>query len=129
MKMKVMESGYGIFNDNDELVSEPNLGKSEALALLVEHNSKPVVKAKETVKKETFKISAGPTGVRFKGEVYNKLVNTETVLEKEVDVMFYKKYLGLFDKESYNITICPSKAVFKSLDSNTMLTIASCQGE
>jgi hypothetical protein len=57
MKMKVMESGYGIFNDNDELVSESNLGKSEALALLVEHNSKPVVKAKETVKKETFKIN------------------------------------------------------------------------
>jgi hypothetical protein len=79
--------------------------------------------------KETFKIAVTPTGIRFKGDVYNKLVNAEVVVDKEVEVMFYKKYLNLFDKESYNITICPSKAVFKSQDSNTMITIASCQSE
>jgi len=79
--------------------------------------------------KETFKIAVTPTGIRFKGDVYNKLVNSEVVVDKEIEVMFYKKYLNLFDKETYNITICPSKAVFKSQDTNTMITIASCQSE
>lgn len=79
--------------------------------------------------KETFKIAVTPSGVRFKGEVYNKLVNSEIVAKKEVEVMFYKKYLNLFDKESYTITVCPVKAVFKSQDTETMISIASCQSE
>lgn len=79
--------------------------------------------------KETFKIAVTPSGVRFKGDVYNKLVNPEIVVKKDIEVMFYKKYLNLFDKESYTISVCGTKAVFKSQDTETMISIASCQSE
>lgn len=80
--------------------------------------------------KETFKIAIDKTGVRFKseGDVYNNLVTQEVTSKKEEEVLFYKKYLALFDKETYNITICSNKAVLKSKDSNTLITIATCQG-
>ena len=32
----------------------------------------------------------------------------------------------LLDKESYKVTICGHKAVWRSVDSETMLTIATC---
>lgn len=79
--------------------------------------------------KDIFKICVSNAGISFKGDVYNKLINTEVKMDKEVEIIFYKKYLSLFDKESYNITVCPNKAILKSLDSNTMITIASCQSE
>jgi hypothetical protein len=39
-------------------------------------------------------------------------------------VVIYKKYLNLLDKENYKAIICENKVVFKSLDTNTHLTVA-----
>lgn len=77
---------------------------------------------------ETFKIINNNEGIRFKGETYNSLVVEHTSKEDNdiKEVLFYKKFINLLDKESYNIFICGHKAVCKSLDSDTLLTFASC---
>jgi hypothetical protein len=75
---------------------------------------------------ETFRVAIDGTGVKFKGASYDSLVTEDVKREGETEVTFYKKYVGLLDKESYNVTICGHKAVWRSLDSETMLTIATC---
>ena len=77
--------------------------------------------------KETFKIAIDPKGVHFKSDVYDNVINPETNSKQSSEIMFYKKYVPLFDKESYSVTICSNKAVLKSKDTNTLITIASCQ--
>lgn len=74
---------------------------------------------------ETFKISNSPDGIKFKGATYDSLV-AESKTTSESEVTFYKKYIGFLDKESYNVTICGHKAVWRSLDSDTSLTTATC---
>lgn len=76
---------------------------------------------------ETFNICIDQSGVRFKGNVYDNLVTQESVADSKQEVLFYKKYLPLLDKESYAVSICPNKAVFRSIDTNTLLTIATTQ--
>lgn len=75
---------------------------------------------------ETFKVAIDQSGIKFKGETYDSLV-TASEAATEAEVVLYKKYVGLLDKESYHVTICNHKAVWRSLDSETMLTIATCQ--
>lgn len=76
---------------------------------------------------ETFTISNGPTGIKFKGKTYDSLV-AESNSSEDTELLFYKRYINLLDKESYRVTILSHKAVWESLDSDTMLTIATCSG-
>ena len=39
-------------------------------------------------------------------------------------VVIYKKYINLLDKENYKVVVCNNKVVFRSLDTNTHLTVA-----
>ena len=45
-------------------------------------------------------------------------------VEKGAKVVIYKKYINLLDKENYKVSVCENKVVFKSLDTNTHLTVA-----
>lgn len=76
-------------------------------------------------KDETFAINTSKDGVRIKGKSYNKLINSTGVSKSNVVV--YKKYLNLFDKEDYSTFIFNNRVVLRSKDSNTLLTIATCQ--
>lgn len=75
---------------------------------------------------ETFKIARDEAGVKFKGETYDSLIVPVSSDVNNSEVMVYKKYLNLLDKESYNVTVCDEKIVWRSLDSNTLLTVATC---
>lgn len=76
-------------------------------------------------KDETFMIKANGKGVNVKGKSFNVLINPESSGKGEVTV--YKKYLNLLDKEEQNVYISPSKVVFASKDSQTLLTVSTCQ--
>jgi hypothetical protein len=77
---------------------------------------------------DTFKIEYTNDAVRIKGDSYNaKITTTEnSSVESGTEVMLYKKYFNLLDKESYVVSVCPNKLVFKSKDSNTLLTVSVC---
>jgi hypothetical protein len=75
---------------------------------------------------EVFNILNDSTGVRFKGKTYNKLVTEDNKSESVNEITFYKRYLNFLDKESYTVSIFEHKAVWSSLDSNTLLCIATC---
>jgi hypothetical protein len=76
-------------------------------------------------KDETFTIKANGKGVNVKGKSFNVLINPESSGKGEVTV--YKKYLNLLDKEEQKVYISPSKVVFASKDSQTLLTVSTCQ--
>lgn len=75
---------------------------------------------------ETFTLYLSERGVSVKGTSYDSLVTGSYNGEAPVGskVVIYKKYLSLLDKENYKAIICENKVVFKSLDTNTMLTVA-----
>jgi hypothetical protein len=76
---------------------------------------------------ELFKLYADEKGVHIKGENYDQVLGSRYENksdENELQVSVYKKYLPLLDKENYEMTICSNKIVFKSLDTDTLLTIA-----
>jgi hypothetical protein len=77
---------------------------------------------------DTFKIEYTNDAVRIKGDSYNaKITTTEnSSVDSGTEVMLYKKYFNLLDKESYVVSVCPNKLVFKSKDSNTLLTVSVC---
>ena len=77
---------------------------------------------------DTFKIVYTNDAVRIKGDSYDaKITTTEkSSVETGTEVMLYKKYFNLLDKESYVVSVCPNKLVFKSKDSNTLLTVSVC---
>lgn len=76
-------------------------------------------------KDETFTINSNGSGVNVKGKSFNVVINPESNGDGEVTV--YKKYLNLLDKEGQNVYISPSKVVFASKDSQTLLTVSTCQ--
>lgn len=76
-------------------------------------------------KDETFAIAANKDGIRVKGKSYNKLINS--IGSPKTDVTVYKKYLNLFDKEDYATNVFSNRIVLRSKDSDTLLTIATCQ--
>lgn len=75
---------------------------------------------------EVFNVVINESGVSFKGKTYNRIVTETPKKDSEYYVTFYKKYLNFLDKESYTVSIFDHKAVWRSLDSNTMLCIATC---
>jgi len=76
-------------------------------------------------KDETFAIKSGANGVNVKGKSFNVVINPESNGDGNVTV--YKKYLNLLDKEEQNVYISSSKVVFASKDSETLLTVSTCQ--
>jgi hypothetical protein len=76
-------------------------------------------------KDETFAIKANGNGVNVKGKSFNVVINPES--NGSGDVTVYKKYLNLLDKEEQNVFISSSKVLFASKDSETLLTVSTCQ--
>ena len=77
-------------------------------------------------KEETFEIKANGEGVRVKGKTYNYQAGSE-YNGQSASATLYKKYLNLLDREEYVVYVSSNKVVMKSNDSNTLLTIATCQ--
>lgn len=78
-------------------------------------------------KEETFTITTNKDGVRMKGKTYNYLVTDGFKGENGKDVTLFKKYLALLDKEDYSANVMDNRVVLRSKDSETLLTIATCQ--
>lgn len=77
-------------------------------------------------KEDTFSI-AYKGGVRFVGKTYNMLITPDVDGTPSRDVTLFKKYLNLLDKEDYTANVLGNRVVLKSNDSETLLTIATCQ--
>jgi hypothetical protein len=75
---------------------------------------------------ETFTLYLSDKGVSVKGTSYDSTVTASHTGDAPLGskVVIYKKYLNLLDKENYKAIICENKVVFKSLDTNTHLTVA-----
>lgn len=75
---------------------------------------------------ELYTLYADEKGVHVKGDNYDQLLTARYTSnsDDELKVKVYKKYLPLLDKENYEMTVCNNKIVFKSLDTDTLLTIA-----
>jgi hypothetical protein len=78
-------------------------------------------------KEETFSITTNKDGVRMKGKTYNYLVTDGFEGTNGTDVTLFKKYLNLLDKEDYSANVMENRVVLRSKDSETLLTIATCQ--
>lgn len=78
-------------------------------------------------KEETFSITTNKDGVRMKGKTYNYLVTDGFEGTNGTDVTLFKKYLNLLDKEDYTANVMENRVVLRSKDSETLLTIATCQ--
>jgi hypothetical protein len=75
---------------------------------------------------DTFTIYTSAKGICIKGSSYDAtLCHTfESNVDSGAKVIIYKKYLNLLDKENYKVMVCENKVVFRSLDTNTHLTVA-----
>ena len=78
-------------------------------------------------KEETFSIEANGKGVKLTGNTYNMLVTPDYDGEAGSKVTLFKKYLNLLDKEDYTANVMDNRVVLRSNDSETLLTIATCQ--
>ena len=78
-------------------------------------------------KEETFTIATNKEGVRMKGKTYNYLVTDSYQGSNPGNVTLFKKYLNLLDKEDYSANVMDNRVVLRSKDSETLLTIATCQ--
>tara|TARA_B100001057_G_scaffold423639_1_gene445896 strand:+ start:1214 stop:1957 length:744 start_codon:yes stop_codon:yes gene_type:complete len=76
-------------------------------------------------KDETFSVQANGKGVSVNGKSFNAIINPESNGQGEVTV--YKKYLNLLDREEQTVHVADSKIVFQSTESNTLLTVSTCQ--
>lgn len=77
-------------------------------------------------KEDTFTITASGEEVRVKGKTYNYQAN-QAFNGSASEATLYKKYLNLLDREEYSVYVSDNKVVMKSNDTNTFLTIATCQ--
>jgi hypothetical protein len=75
---------------------------------------------------DIFTIYTGEKGIGIKGTSYDAtLCHTyDTDSDIGTKVVIYKKYINLLDKENYRVIVCDNKVVFRSLDTNTLLTVA-----
>jgi len=75
---------------------------------------------------DTFTLYVSDKGIGIKGASYDADIvhSYEGDAEKGSHVVIYKKYLNLLDKENYRVVVCENKVVFKSLDTDTHLTVA-----
>ena len=76
-------------------------------------------------KDETFSIKSDVTGVSVSGKSFSVVINPDTSGKGEVTV--YKKYLNLLDKDEQTVHVSGSKVVFNSNDTDTLLTVSTCQ--
>ena len=76
-------------------------------------------------KDETFDIKSNGRGVEVKGKTFNVVVSQSAT--GDGNATLYKKYLSLLDKEEYNVHVSSNKVVFDSTESETLLTISTCQ--
>ena len=78
-------------------------------------------------KEETFSIEANGKGVKLTGKTYNMLVTPDYDGKSSKKVTLFKKYLNLLDKEDYTANVMDNRVVLRSNESETLLTIATCQ--
>jgi hypothetical protein len=78
-------------------------------------------------KEETFSIEANGKGVKLTGSTYNMLVTPDYDGDQGTKVTLFKKYLNLLDKEDYTAHVLGNRVVLRSQDSETLLTIATCE--
>lgn len=78
-------------------------------------------------KEETFSIEANGKGVKLTGNTYNMLVTPDYDGKSGSKVTLFKKYLNLLDKEDYTANVMDNRVVLRSTDSETLLTIATCE--
>lgn len=138
---------FRIFNDELEIklaCSEPSLGYKDltdsqieaifnidAAKYVFDMDYAAIAKVRSLFgldKEETFSITANNTdGVRMKGKTYDYLVTSGFNGSNTNDVTLFKKYLALLDKEDYSANVMDNRVVLRSKDSETLLTIATCQ--
>lgn len=75
---------------------------------------------------DIFTLYINEKGIGIKGTSYDAtLCHTyDSNSEVGTKVVIYKKYVNLLDKENYRVIVCDNKVVFRSLDTNTHLTVA-----
>ena len=141
---ELIASSLRMFNDELEITlacSEPSLGfkdltPDQQAAIFATDNTKfsfnidthTIGKIKNLFgldKEETFNVNANGKGVSVKGKSFNAVINPESNGDGEVTA--YKKYLNLIDKEEQTVYVTDSKIVFQSTESDTLLTVSTCQ--
>jgi|TARA_B110000285_G_scaffold234352_1_gene311005 hypothetical protein len=137
---------FKIFNDELEITlacSEPSLGykdltdaqiqgifntESETFRFDLDYTSLAKVRNLFSLdKEETFSIQANGNGVKITGKTYNMVVTPDYEGKAGTNVTLFKKYLNLLDKEDYSAHVLDNRVVLRSNDSETLLTIATCQ--
>jgi len=75
---------------------------------------------------DIFTIYTSDKGIGIKGSSYDATLcrTYDSNVDTGAKVVIYKKYLNLLDKENYKVVVCENKVVFRSLDTNTHLTVA-----
>jgi len=75
---------------------------------------------------DTFTLAVTDKGIAVQGLSYDATLAHSYEGENAVGqkVVIYKKYINLLDKENYKVVVCNNKVVFRSLDTNTHLTVA-----
>lgn len=140
----LVASTFRIFNDELEITlscSEPTLGfkdlTEEQVKVIFAKDGGQFDFALDTYmlnkvknlfsldKEETFNIKSDVAGVNVDGKSFKVVVNPAANGTGNVTV--YKKYLNLLDKEEQTVYVSNSKVVFQSNDSDTLLTISTCQ--
>jgi len=139
-------SSFKIYSDELEITlscSEPSLGYKDLTDAQIssifnvdgsnfefEFDYSSISKVKSLFgldKEDTFSINRKKDGVRLKGKTYNMLVTNKAAGDDAGSVTLFKKYLNLLDKEDYTAHVLSNRVVLKSNDSDTLLTIATCQ--
>ena len=137
-------STFKIFNDELEITlscSEPSLGfkdlttdqinaifakDSGSFQFPIDNHAINRLKILFNLEKdETFDIKSNGNGVSVKGKTFNVVISQSTT--GDGNATLYKKYLALLDKEEYNVHVSQNKVIFDSTESETLLTISTCQ--
>jgi len=140
----LVASAFRIYNDELEITlscSEPSLGfkdlttdqvdaifskEQSAFQFSMENTTVNRLKSLFNLEKdETFDIKSNGNGVNVKGKTFNVVISQSAT--GDGNATLYKKYLSLLDKEEYNVHVSPNKVVFDSTESETLLTISTCQ--
>lgn len=75
---------------------------------------------------DTFKLYLTEKAISIQGKTFDAALTSNFTKSSTIgsEVLLYKKYIGLLDKENYTVTVCENKIIFKSLDTDTLLTVA-----